>query len=154
MTKLTDKLKTLVEQEAPAFGLFMVGHSSGSDGLQRFYVDSDEVLSMKALSDFSRHVSHLIDEGDFGENEFTFEVSSPGADKPLTALRQFNKHVGRTFEIVTTDDEKWEAKLTAVEGSVLQFEKTVKEKGKKPVQVTDSLPFENIQTATIKISFK
>jgi ribosome maturation factor RimP len=153
MANLETKLKTLVEQEATAHDLFLVAHSGTPAGFYRFYVDGQEPVTMNRLSSFTRYISQKIDEGDFGERKFTFEISTPGADKPLTDLRQLPKHCGRTLEIETTDGLIMEAKLVSIEGTELQLEEQIPLKGKKtetrPVQIN----WENIKTATIKITF-
>lgn len=156
MAKLTETLKQLVEAEAATHSAFVVGHSSGEKGLYRYYVDSASALTMNVLTEITRNVSKKIDELELGEDAFTFEVSSPGADSPLTDQRQFEKHVGRQFEIVT-ESEKFDAVLTSVNLPQLEFEETKTEKvnGKKQTLVIHhNLTFENIQKATIKISFK
>ena len=74
MKKLGEKLRSIVDAEANNFNLFVVHHTVSPTGLFRFYVDSAEVLSMKDLADFTRQISTIIDESDFGDNPFTFEI--------------------------------------------------------------------------------
>lgn len=156
MANVIQKLTALVEQEAPAFGLFLVAQTTGPAKLFQFYMDSEEPLSMKALSDFTRHISQKIDEEDSGlsEDAFTFEISSPGAERPLTNRKQYTKHVGRSFDFVLIEGAL-SGKLTEIrEDDTFVIEETVKEKGKKAVEVTHEVPYANIQSATIIISFK
>ena len=153
MANLETKLKTLVEQEATAHDLFLVAHSGTPAGFYRFYVDGQEPVTMNRLSSFTRYISQKIDEGDFGERKFTFEISTPGADKPLTDLRQLPKHCGRTLEIETTDGLIMEAKLVSIEGTQLQLEEQIALKGKKTESRPVQINWENIKTATIKITF-
>ncbi len=154
MKKLGEKLKQLVETEAPAFGIFLVHHSVSPTGLFRFYMDSEEILSMNVLTDFTRHISSLIDEGDFGEGAFTFEISSPGADAPLKDLRQFKKHIGRRFEF-TLENETIIGKLDAIESDEFHITQEIKEKGKKKIDFQPAvIPFNQIKEAIIIISFK
>jgi ribosome maturation factor RimP len=156
MTKLATTIKNLVEAEAADFGAFVVGSSSGEKGLLRYYVDSEQVLTMNTLTEITRNVNKKMDEMDLGDEAFTFEVSSPGADNPLSDLRQYGKHIGRLFEL-ETEDENLEAKLMEVKSSILVFEKTSIEKvGGKKTTITEQIeiPFEKIKKATIKISFK
>lgn len=153
MANLDTKLKTLVEQEAPAHDLFLVSHSGSPAGFYRFYVDGQEPVTMNRLSAFTRHISQKIDEGDFGDRKFTFEISTPGADKPLSDIRQLPKHCGRTLEIETQEGTKMEAKLTAVEGQQLHLEELITLKGKKTETRPIELAWENIKSATIKITF-
>jgi ribosome maturation factor RimP len=156
MTKLAETIKQLVQTEANLHGAFVVGQSSGEKGLFRYYVDSENTLTMNTLAEITRNVSKQIDELELGDEPFTFEISSPGADNPLTDIRQFGKHKGRTFEL-ETEAGRWEGKLIEQLGSVLNFEKTTTEKiqGKKTTLVENiNVPFEQIKKATIKISFK
>ncbi|MFN4914224.1 MAG: ribosome maturation factor RimP [Sphingomonadales bacterium] len=153
MANLETKLKTLVEQEAVAHDLFLVAHSGSPAGFYRFYVDGTEPVTMNRLSAFTRHVSQKIDEGDFGDRKFTFEISTPGADKPLSDIRQLPKHCGRTLEIETAEGVKMEAKLIALEGTELQLEEIIVLKGKKTETRPVQIAWENIKTATIKITF-
>lgn len=153
MANLETKLKTLVEQEALAFNLFLVGHSGSPVGFYRFYIDGQEAVTMNRLSAFTRHVSQKIDEGDFGDRKFTFEISTPGADKPLSDIRQLSKHCGRTLEIETTEGVKMDAKLIAVESNQLHLEEQIPLKGKKTETRPLTLDWDNIKSATIKITF-
>ena len=153
MANLETRLKILVEQEAPAFELFLVSHTGSPAGFYCFYVDGEEPVNMNRLSTFTRHVSQKIDEGDFGDRKFTFEISTPGADKPISDLRQLPKHCGRTLEIETTEGVKMEAKLIALEGTELQLEEQIVLKGKKTETRPVQIAWENIKSATIKITF-
>jgi|688.fasta_scaffold309434_2 ribosome maturation factor RimP len=153
MANLETKLKTLVEQEAIAFDLFLVAHSGSPAGFYRFYIDGQEPVTMNRLSAFTRHISQKIDEGEFGDRKFTFEISTPGADKPLSDIRQLPKHCGRTLEIETTEDIKMDAKLIAVDGNQLHLEELITLKGKKTESRPLELDWNNIKSATIKITF-
>lgn len=156
MTKLADILKELVETEAARFNAFVTGQSSGAHGLYRYYIDSEGILTMNTIAEITRNVSSRIDELETGEEPFTFEISSPGADNPLTDIRQYGKHRGRIFKIETAAGET-EGKLMDVNGNTITLEETITEKvdgKKKTYSRTTEIPFENIKKATIKISFK
>lgn len=154
MKKIGEKLRSIVDTESTQFGLFVVHQTVSPTGLFRFYVDSEEILSMKNLADFTKHVSQLIDESDFGDKPFTFEISSPGADNPLTDIRQFPKHVGRNFEVLLNNEDSFKGKLEKIEESSFFFQKEIKEKGKKVSYEEIILPYSEIKQATIIISFK
>ena len=154
MANLAKKLTDLVEQEAPLFGLFLVAHTISPDKLFQFYMDSEEALSMKSITDFTRHISEKIDETDLGDEAFTFEISSPGAERPLTDRKQFGKHIGRSFDFVTAEGVVSGKLVEINENNVFLIEQSIKEKGKKHMTQTMEIPFENIQSATIRISFK
>lgn len=153
MKALADKLKALVKTEAEAFSLFLVGQTSSPNGLFRFFVDSEQPLTLNALAEFTRHVSKKIDEGEFGDYKFTFEISTPGADRPITDIRQLKKHMGRVLEIETKEEQKFEARFTGLEGEVLQLEKLTKGKKKDIPAEAMEMPFSSIKTVTVKITF-
>ncbi len=153
MDALIPKLEMLVEQEAVPFGLFYVGHEMTEEGAICLMIDSQEPLNMKVLTDFTRHVSTLIDEGNFGEEAFTIEISSPGADRPLVDLRQFHKHVGRNFQI-QTQDETFSGELLRIEEDNLHFLAEFPDKGRKVRIEPRLVPFSHINQATIALKFK
>lgn len=154
MKKLGEKLKSLIDAEAASHGLFVVHYTLGPTGLFRFYMDSETPLSMGVLTEFTRHISRTIDEGDFGEEAFTFEISSPGATEPIRDLRQLAKHVGRSFKI-DTGEMTYKGEFTSLEGHILTIQNEVKEKGKKKIHLEEvKIPFEEIKEATIILSFK
>jgi len=153
MDALIPKLEMLVEQEAVPFGLFYVGHEMTEEGAICLMVDSQEPLNMKVLTDFTRHVSTLIDEGNFGEEAFTIEISSPGADRPLVDLRQFHKHVGRNFQI-QTQEETFSGELLRIEEDNLHFLAEFPDKGRKVRTEPRLVPYSHINQATIALKFK
>jgi ribosome maturation factor RimP len=153
MANLADKLTALVKEEAPAFNLFLVAHTGSPAGFYNFYVDSELPVTMTMLSEFTRHISKMIDEGEFGERKFTFEMSTPGADRPLADFRQLGKHCGRVMEVETNDGTSFEAKLISVTEPMMQMEKIVPLKGKKHELVPVEINWNDIKKATIKITF-
>ena len=58
--------------------------------------DHAEPVSSQAIAEATRTISALLDEIEvWGEHPYTLEVSSPGAERPLTQPRQFRRVVGR-----------------------------------------------------------
>ncbi len=155
MKKLGEKLSAIVNSEASQFGLFLVSYTISPNGLYRFYMDSVEVLSMKELTEFTKHISVIIDEGDFGEKGFTFEISSPGADSPLKDFRQIGKHVGRSFRITNKKGNEYKGQLEKLDGEVLYILNEIKEKGKKKINIEPvEIDWNQIEEIKIILSFK
>lgn len=48
---------------------------------------------------FSKAVEELLDAEDFIEENYTLEVSSPGADRKLTKEREFLYYIGREVDV-------------------------------------------------------
>jgi len=123
MGKRTEILRKIAEAAADSAGLYVTGiQANGEETLIRIYVDSDGPLDMKKLTEVSRMISKQSDEAELGEEKFTIEVSTPGAEKPLNTARQLPKHQGRKLEIELLDGEKFIALLKEVEGDQLQLE--------------------------------
>ena len=100
----------------------------------------------------SRHVSKLIDEDtELGDDEyFTFEVSSPGADRPLKLIKQFYKHIGRQFAIEMNDGREVSGVLKSIEGDNL----LITTKISKKETADEQIDFNDTKEVSIIISFK
>lgn len=67
--------------------------SSGRSAMLRIYIDNDPV-AVEDCEKVSRQVSSLLDVEDLIDSEYTLEVSSPGLDRPLYTLVQYEKYLG------------------------------------------------------------
>lgn len=74
----------------------------------------------------SRAVSALLDVEDPIESAYTLEVSSPGVDRPLVALRDFERFAGHLAKVETrvpVDGRKrFRGALVGVEGDLVRLE--------------------------------
>ncbi|GAA3390205.1 ribosome maturation factor RimP [Streptomyces roseoviridis] len=78
---------------------------AGRRGLLRVIVDSDEGVELDACAELSRVISEKLDETDaMGEGEYVLEVSSPGADRPLTQHRHYVRATGRLVKLQLTPE--------------------------------------------------
>ena len=87
-------------------------HAAGRHRTLTITVDLDadhaEPVSSQAIAEATRTISALLDEIEvWGEHPYTLEVSSPGAERPLTQPRQFRRVVGRRLraELATGGEE-------------------------------------------------
>ncbi len=154
MANLAKKLSALVEQESPLFGLFLVAKTDSPSNLYRFFLDSERVLSMKSITDFTKHISEKIDASELSSQAFTFEISSPGADRPLIHRKQYSKHVGRSFDFETLAGKISGVLKEITAEELFIIEQIVKEKGKKANTVLIEIPYTSIISSTIVIKFK
>jgi len=115
----------------------------------KVFVDSDESLTFKKCTRISRHLEEKIEEGGWLPENYSLEVSSPGADKPLVKLRQYAKHVGRNI-VVETAIEKIEGELISVGPNSIEVE-CVKDRKKKLMERVD-VAFDKIIKANIIIT--
>lgn len=74
----------------------------GQDYFLRAYIDKPwEALPLMTALRFSREMNVLLDELDYVEGAYTFEVSSPGLGRPLKKARDFERSLGQEVEIRT-----------------------------------------------------
>ncbi|PCJ90637.1 MAG: ribosome maturation factor RimP [Porticoccaceae bacterium] len=91
-----DSLMALVIPVVEAMGCEFWGLeylSSGRSAMLRIYIDNDPV-TVEDCEKVSRQVSSLLDVEDLISSEYTLEVSSPGLDRPLYTLAQYENYVG------------------------------------------------------------
>lgn len=111
------------------------------------FIDSEKGVSADTCAEVSNKITELIDEQDIVPGKYRLEVSSPGIDRPLKFLKQFNKHINRKFEIVYLigdSSEKAILKLLKIDGEELTFFD-----GKQEL----TLNFNKVKSAKVQISF-
>lgn len=134
-------------------GVFVVEINQHSDNYE-FILDGDKPLGIYDISSIAREVNKKADE-QMPEAAYNLDMSSPGADSPLKLIRQFPKHTGREFKVAMKDGSSISGKLLTVEGNILSFEYYPDQKARKKGQAESiSIPFEDIQQASIILSFK
>jgi ribosome maturation factor RimP len=98
LDQLTDMLKPSVD----ALGCELWGieyQAQGRHSVLRIFIDREAGISVQDCERVSRQVSSVLDVEDPIAGEYTLEVSSPGADRPLFTLAQFEKFVGNKVSV-------------------------------------------------------
>lgn len=119
----------------------------------KVFLDADNGINIDTSAKVNRSLYRIIEEKDwYPDGNFSLEVSSPGLDEPLKLLRQFNKNIGRTVEVMLEDNSKLEGKLLQASEEAIEIE--IKEgKNKKAVTLIKTIPFKEIKQVKILISF-
>ena len=80
---------------------FWGGHytGQGSHSLLRIYIDKAEGVTVYDCQRVSRQLSAVLDVEDVISHEYVLEVSSPGLDRPLFTLEQFERFVGSQVRV-------------------------------------------------------
>ncbi|MER5688742.1 ribosome maturation factor RimP [Streptomyces sp. NPDC002205] len=127
---------------------------AGRRRVLRIIVDSDEGVELDACAELSRAISEKLDETDaMGEGEYVLEVSSPGADRPLTEHRHYVRATGRLVRLqLTTEGAAGElvARILAVDDDGLDLE-VPGVKGRRPT--SRRVSFDEIAKARVEIEF-
>ena len=118
--------------------------SQGRHTTLRVFIDSPEGITVDDCAKVSHQVSGILDVEDPIQNQYTLEVSSPGLDRPLFTLDQFQRYIGHEvivkLRVPFEDRRKFAGLLVAVE------------EGDVVIRIEDEeylLPFETIERANI-----
>ncbi|MEQ8315193.1 MAG: ribosome maturation factor RimP [Gammaproteobacteria bacterium] len=102
MKKSEATIGGLIEPTVNALGLELWGieHvSQGKFSTLRIYIESDAGITVDDCEKVSRQVSAILDVEDPISGEYTLEVSSPGLDRPLFSLEQFESFAGSEVSV-------------------------------------------------------
>ncbi|WP_181768747.1 ribosome maturation factor RimP [Streptomyces albidus (ex Kaewkla and Franco 2022)] len=127
---------------------------AGKRRVLRIVVDSDEGVQLDTCAELSRTLSETLDESDaMGGSPYVLEVTSPGADRPLTEQRHYRRAVGRLIKAnlsETAGGGEVTARLIAVDDEGVDLE-VPGVKGRKPTR--RRLAFQDVVKARVEIEF-
>ncbi|MFC9296333.1 ribosome maturation factor RimP [Streptomyces sp. NPDC057011] len=153
-TTQSDRLRGLLEPLVAAKGLDLEEiemSRAGKRRMLRIIVDSDEGVELDACAELSREVSDRLDESDvMGEDEYVLEVSSPGADRPLTEHRHYVRATGRLVKFQLAEGGELIARILDVDDEGLDLE-VPGVKGRKAT--ARRIAFTDIAKARVEIEF-
>lgn len=73
----------------------------GSSWYLRAYIDKEGGITVNDCEAVARRMNDLLDEKDFIEESYIFEVSSPGLGRPLKKEKDYIRSMGKELEIRT-----------------------------------------------------
>ncbi|MBT2529221.1 ribosome maturation factor RimP [Streptomyces sp. ISL-99] len=153
-TTQSDRLRALLEPLVSAEGLDLEDIEVSRAGRRRqlrIVVDSDEGVELDACAELSRSISEKLDETDaMGEGEYVLEVSSPGADRPLSEHHHYVRATGRLAKLTLNDATELVARILTVDDEGLDLE-VPGVKGRKPT--ARRVAFADIAKARVEIEF-
>lgn len=79
-----------------------------------YYIDKESGVGIDECESFSKAVEELLDAEDIIEDNYTLEVSSPGADRQLTKEREFLYYIGREVDVKLYKAENGVKEFTGV----------------------------------------
>ncbi|MEU3188753.1 ribosome maturation factor RimP [Streptomyces sp. NPDC006923] len=124
---------------------------AGRRRVLRVVVDSDEGVDLDECAELSRAISDKLDETDaMGEDEYQLEVTSPGAERPLTERRHYLRAVGRLARLQPHEGGELVARILGVDDEGLDLE-VPGVKGRKPT--ARRIAFTEIARARVEIEF-
>ena len=89
----------------------------------RLFIDKEGGVTVDDCADVSRQVSAILDVEDLIADKYNLEVSSPGLDRPLFTLPQFERYIGQDIavhlRIPVMERRKWQGKLERIENDMV-----------------------------------
>ncbi|MBE0416726.1 MAG: ribosome maturation factor RimP [Coriobacteriia bacterium] len=110
----------------------------------RVYLDRDGGIGLDEICEANEWVSALLDETEPFDGPYTLEVSSPGIDRPLRKLADFERFAGSTATLRTRPIDG-RTRFTGTIESV-QDDVVVLDVDGEPVRI----PFGNVRNARLK----
>ena len=96
--KLTEMLRPAVEETGKELlGIEYI--SAGNQSILRLFIDHENGIDVDDCAEVSRQVGAILDVEDPISSEYNLEVSSPGLDRPLFDLSQFQAVIGETINV-------------------------------------------------------
>lgn len=108
MSDKASQIADLLEPTVQALGLELLGVEylpAPGGATLRLYIDAplaeqpQRVVNIDDCERVSREVSAQLDVADPISGNYTLEVSSPGVDRPLFTLQQFQRHLGQSAKV-------------------------------------------------------
>jgi len=119
-----------------------------SGWILRLIIDKQGGVSLDDCVAVSREVGQLLDIEDFIEQSYNLEVSSPGLERPLKCMADFQRFVGSKVRIKTVEPIAGEhvfiGTINQTEGESIVLEVGLKE-------VT--IPFSQVAKARLEVEF-
>ena len=100
---LSDRLKELVlpllsAQQVELVDLIL--RREGRKIILRFLVDKSAGITLDECAQLNREIGRILDEQDVIQERYVLEVSSPGLDRSLRSIRDFQRVQGQLIKIV------------------------------------------------------
>jgi ribosome maturation factor RimP len=105
MNTLKQKVLMLAKQVADEHGveLFDIELLGRGKMLLRAFIDKEGGVTLDDCERFSRSLSAILDVENPLPCSYTLEVSSPGLDRPLRDMKDFQKNSGKLARVITVE---------------------------------------------------
>jgi ribosome maturation factor RimP len=102
MSNIETTLRDLLGSLINSMGYEFVGceiQKQGRHSLLRIYIDSEAGITLADCSKVSYQVSAMLDVEDPIKEQYTLEISSPGLDRPLFEIAQYQRFLGSRIKV-------------------------------------------------------
>lgn len=104
MPRESAELRALLEPAVTALGFELVGVEfiRAKQGVLRVYIDREQGITVDDCKTVSHQVSGILDVEDPIRGQYALEVSSPGLDRPLYQMKDFERFAGHEIALQLT----------------------------------------------------
>ncbi|MEW6570075.1 MAG: ribosome maturation factor RimP [Nitrospirota bacterium] len=105
LNEIKEQVRKLAKEIAreQGFEIFDVGLTGEGRLLLRVTIDKQEGVTLDDCERFSKSLGARLDVENLIPGSYTLEISSPGIDRPLRDLEDFEKNMGRLARIITSE---------------------------------------------------
>ena len=103
---ITERVRAIAEKAAKAHGVELVHieiAGTKRDAVVRIYIDKEGGVTLEDCSTVSRDIEAVLDEEDFIPSRYVLEVSSPGIERELYSIADFEKFSGQLIKVKTRE---------------------------------------------------
>ena len=150
LTPIAVRIEKIAAEAAAKFGIdFVHAEVVGAkrNMTVRVYVDKPGGVTLDDCSAVSRAIEEVLDADDFIPAAYVLEVSSPGLERGLYSIQDFEKFAGKKAKVRTADEidgqTYFNGRIVSVENGEIIFDD--KTKGSLPIR------FENIVKANLRV---
>ena len=129
MRRNTNQMWDLLEPVVTGMGYELVEieyNPSTRHGVLKIYIDHEDGIQLDDCTDVSHQVSALLDVEDLIQGHYNLEVSSPGLDRPLTSIKDYQRFTGEMVKIKTAmaidGRRNFKGRLRGVEADEINIE--------------------------------
>lgn len=129
MRRNTNPMWDLLEPVVTGMGYDLVEieyNPSTRHGVLRLYIDHEDGIQLDDCTEVSHQVSALLDVEDLIQGHYSLEVSSPGMDRPLTSIKDYQRFTGEIVKIKTgmaiDGRRNFKGRLCSVEADEISIE--------------------------------
>lgn len=126
---IIEKIRAIAETVASAENLELVHvemTGAAKNPTLRIFIDKTDGVTLDDCSNVSRQMSQILDADDFIPTAYTLEVSSPGLERELYSLKDFEKYAGNLAKVKTkhpiNGQKNFRGRITEVKGEEIVFE--------------------------------
>lgn len=150
------KVKALVDEWLDGKDYFLTDLTVTADDCITVEIDHADGVWIEDCVQLSRFIEDHLSRD---EEDYELEVGSAGLGQPFKVLRQWENHVGKQVEVLTTDGRKLKGTLTAAnaEEVILSIPTKVRIEGKKRPELQDvenKIPMAEVKSGRYLLEFK